>query len=165
MGGGCGDGRWRRPHGTTSETHRPKPALEVLLSSEDIGADQAEAYGYINRALPDADLDAFVETLATRIAKFDKWAIAQTKRLVDTSLPPDVELGAGWGRVHRFARATRRTRGNQGSDGARLPQARGRRKSARILPGPNRALVFVSSTGTAGKDDRHEIRDQDRPAI
>src|ERR1700678_2978944 len=71
-------------------------ALEVLLSSEDIRADQAEAYGYINRALPDADLDAFVEALATRIAKFDKWAIAQTKRRVDTSLPPDVELGAGW---------------------------------------------------------------------
>jgi enoyl-CoA hydratase/carnithine racemase len=69
-------------------------ALEV--SSEDIRADQAEAYGYINRALPDADLDAFVEALATRIAKFDKWAIAQTKRLVNTSLPPDVELGAGW---------------------------------------------------------------------
>ncbi|WP_180540859.1 enoyl-CoA hydratase/isomerase family protein [Nevskia soli] len=71
-------------------------ALEVLLSSEDIGGDQAEAYGYVNRALPDADLDAFVETLATRIAKFDKWAIANTKRLVNTSLPPDVELGAGW---------------------------------------------------------------------
>jgi enoyl-CoA hydratase/carnithine racemase len=71
-------------------------ALEVLLSSEDIRADQAEAYGYINRALPDADLDAYVEALATRVAKFDKWAIAQTKRLVNTSLPPDVELGAGW---------------------------------------------------------------------
>src|SRR6202023_628468 len=71
-------------------------ALEVLLSSEDIRGDQAEAYGYINRALPDAELDAFVEALATRIAGFDKWAIAQTKRLVDTSLPPDVELGAGW---------------------------------------------------------------------
>jgi enoyl-CoA hydratase/carnithine racemase len=71
-------------------------ALEVLLSSEDIRADQAEAYGYINRALPDADLDAFVETLATRIAKFDKWAIANTKRLVNTSLPPDVEIDAGW---------------------------------------------------------------------
>jgi enoyl-CoA hydratase/carnithine racemase len=71
-------------------------ALEVLLSSEDIRAEQAETYGYINRALPDADLDAFVEGLATRIAKFDKWAIANTKRLVNTSLPPDVELGAGW---------------------------------------------------------------------
>ena len=71
-------------------------ALEVLLSSEDITGDRAEAYGYVNRALPDAELDAFVEALATRIAKFDKWAIANTKRLVNASLPPDVELGAGW---------------------------------------------------------------------
>ena len=71
-------------------------ALEVLLSSEDIRADRAEAFGYINRALPDADLDAFVEALATRIARFDKWAIGNTKRLVNTSLSPDVELGAGW---------------------------------------------------------------------
>src|SRR6202021_1364585 len=71
-------------------------ALEVLLSSEDIRGDQAEAYGYVNRSLPDADLDAFVEALAPRVAKFDKWAIANTKRLVNTSLPPDIELGAGW---------------------------------------------------------------------
>jgi enoyl-CoA hydratase/carnithine racemase len=71
-------------------------ALEALLSSEDIRGEQAEAYGYVNRALPDAELDAFVEKLATRIAQFDKWAIATTKRLVNTSLPPDVELGAGW---------------------------------------------------------------------
>jgi enoyl-CoA hydratase/carnithine racemase len=71
-------------------------ALEVLLGSDDIRGEQAEAYGYVNRALPDADLDAFVEAFATRIAGFDKWAIASTKRLVNTSLPPDVELGAGW---------------------------------------------------------------------
>jgi enoyl-CoA hydratase/carnithine racemase len=71
-------------------------ALEVLLSSEDIRGEQAEAYGYVNRALPDADLDAFVEAFATRIAGFDKWAIANTKRLVNTSLPADVELAAGW---------------------------------------------------------------------
>lgn len=71
-------------------------AMEVLLSSEDITGEQAEAYGYINRALPDVELDAYVDALATRISRFDKWAIAQTKRLVNTSLPPDVELGAGW---------------------------------------------------------------------
>ena len=71
-------------------------AMEVLLTSEDIRAEQAEAWGYINRALPDAELDAYVDAVATRIARFDKWAIAQTKRLVNTSLSPDVELGAGW---------------------------------------------------------------------
>jgi enoyl-CoA hydratase/carnithine racemase len=71
-------------------------ALEVLLSSEDYRGEQAEAYGYVNRAMPDAELDAFVEALATRIARFDKLAIANTKRLVNTSLSPDIELGAGW---------------------------------------------------------------------
>lgn len=71
-------------------------AMEVLLGSDDIRGEQAEAYGYVNRALPDGELDDYVEALATRISKFDKWAIGQTKRLVNSSLPPDVELGAGW---------------------------------------------------------------------
>ena len=72
-------------------------ALEVLLSADDIGAADAERLGYVNRALPDAELDNFVDALATRIASFDKWAIANTKRLVnEASLPADVEIRAGW---------------------------------------------------------------------
>jgi enoyl-CoA hydratase/carnithine racemase len=72
-------------------------ALEVLLSSDDIRGADAELYGYVNRALPDAQVDNFVAALATRIASFDKWAIANTKRLVnEASLPPDVEMRAGW---------------------------------------------------------------------
>src|SRR6267154_291021 len=72
-------------------------ALEVLLGSDDIGGDLAASYGYVNRSLPDAELDDFVDALANRIASFDKWAIANTKRLVNAaSLPPDVEIAAGW---------------------------------------------------------------------
>jgi enoyl-CoA hydratase/carnithine racemase len=72
-------------------------ALEVLLGSDDIGGDLAQAYGYVNRSLPDAELDGFVDALANRIASFDKWAIANTKRLVNAaSLPADVEIAAGW---------------------------------------------------------------------
>jgi enoyl-CoA hydratase/carnithine racemase len=72
-------------------------ALEVLLSADDIGAADAERLGYVNRAVPDAELDSFVDALATRIASFDKWAIANTKRLVNAAnLPPDVEIRAGW---------------------------------------------------------------------
>src|SRR5881409_1371273 len=58
-------------------------ALEVLLGADDIHGDLAERYGYVNRSLPDADLDEFVDALATRISSFDKQAIAETKRLVD----------------------------------------------------------------------------------
>src|SRR5882762_430778 len=72
-------------------------ALEVLLSADDIRGADAERLGYVNRALPDAELEDFVDALATRIASFDKWAIANTKRLVNqASLPPDVEIRAGW---------------------------------------------------------------------
>jgi enoyl-CoA hydratase/carnithine racemase len=72
-------------------------ALEVLLGADDIRGELAEAYGYVNRSLPDAELDGFVEALATRVASYDKWAIANTKRLVNAaSLPPDVEIAAGW---------------------------------------------------------------------
>jgi enoyl-CoA hydratase/carnithine racemase len=72
-------------------------ALEVLLGADDIRGELAEAYGYVNRSLPDAELDGFVDALATRIASYDRWAIANTKRLVNAaSLPPDVEIAAGW---------------------------------------------------------------------
>ena len=72
-------------------------ALEVLLGADDINGDLAELYGYVNRSLPDAELDAFVDSLARRIASFDKQAIADTKKLVDVaSLPPDSEILPEW---------------------------------------------------------------------
>ena len=72
-------------------------ALEVLLGADDIPGDLAELYGYVNRSLPDADLDAFVDALATRIASFDKRAISETKRFADVaSLPPDYEIAPEW---------------------------------------------------------------------
>lgn len=72
-------------------------ALEVLLGSDDITGDIAELYGYVNRALPDAELDGFVDALARRIASFDKHAIAETKRLANQAdLPPDSEIAPEW---------------------------------------------------------------------
>src|ERR1700678_1960634 len=72
-------------------------ALEVLLVADDVNGDLAQLYGYVNRSLPDAQLDAFVDNLATRIASFDKHAISETKRLVDlNSLPSDAEIAPEW---------------------------------------------------------------------
>src|SRR5580765_3716777 len=63
-------------------------ALEIILGANDFDGDTAERYGYVNRALPDAELDAFVDALARRIASFDQRAIAAAKSLVnDVSLP------------------------------------------------------------------------------
>src|SRR5215470_11330003 len=72
-------------------------ALEVLLGADDISGELAERYGYVNRALPDVELDAYVDELANRIASFDKRAISETKRFVDVaSLPPDYEIAPEW---------------------------------------------------------------------
>jgi enoyl-CoA hydratase/carnithine racemase len=72
-------------------------ALEVLLGADDVDGELAERYGYVNRSLPDSELDGFVNALAMRIASFDKEAIAETKRLVNVaSLPPDVEIKPEW---------------------------------------------------------------------
>jgi enoyl-CoA hydratase/carnithine racemase len=72
-------------------------AMEILLGADDIDGDMAERYGYVNRALPDAELDRFVDALATRIASFDRQAIIDTKRLVNlASMPPDSEMQPGW---------------------------------------------------------------------
>jgi enoyl-CoA hydratase/carnithine racemase len=58
-------------------------ALEVLLGCNDLSAELAERYGYINRALPADELTPFVEQLAHRIASFPAHAIAHTKAAVD----------------------------------------------------------------------------------
>ena len=63
-------------------------ALEIILGANDFDGDTAERYGYVNRALPDAELDGFVDTLARRIASFDRRAVAAAKNLVNqVSLP------------------------------------------------------------------------------
>ena len=72
-------------------------ALEILLSGNDINGDIAERYWYVSRALPDAQLDKFVDTLARRIASFDRQSIADIKNIVNaSSLLSDQELGAEW---------------------------------------------------------------------
>lgn len=72
-------------------------ALEVLMGADSINGDLAELYGYVNRSMPDSDLDSFVDALARRISSFDKQAIAETKRFVDlNSLPPDAEIAPDW---------------------------------------------------------------------
>jgi enoyl-CoA hydratase/carnithine racemase len=68
-------------------------ALEIVLSGNDFDGELAERYGYINRALPDAELDRFVDALARRIASFDRPAIAAAKNLINrVSLPSADDL-------------------------------------------------------------------------
>ena len=71
-------------------------ALEILLGGDDIPAGLAAEYGYVNRLIPDAEIEGFTDAFARRIAAFDKVAVAGIKKLVDVAtLPEDDEFAAG----------------------------------------------------------------------
>src|SRR5256886_17591553 len=63
-------------------------ALEVILGCEDVSAELAERWGYLNRALPPAELGPFVERLALRIASFPAEAVGLAKAGVNAAELP-----------------------------------------------------------------------------
>lgn len=66
-------------------------ALEIILGAEDFDADTAERYGWVNRAIPDADFESFVDRWARRVAYFDRDAIAIAKStLISHGGLPDI---------------------------------------------------------------------------
>src|ERR1700716_2220312 len=66
-------------------------AMEVILGAGDFDADVAERYGWVNRALPDAELDAFVARLARRIASFPVDAVRSTKQVLNELTLPGAD--------------------------------------------------------------------------
>src|SRR5437879_1438804 len=66
-------------------------AMEAILGADDFDAEQAERYGWINRTLPDADLDAFVARLARRIASFPADAVRSAKRVLNELTLPGAD--------------------------------------------------------------------------
>jgi len=68
-------------------------ALEAVLTSQDYDAATAERWGWVTRAIPDAELDTFVDSIVQRLAAFDRAALATAKRMVNRAvLPPDADL-------------------------------------------------------------------------
>ncbi|MBB5829105.1 enoyl-CoA hydratase/carnithine racemase [Micromonospora carbonacea subsp. aurantiaca] len=65
--------------------------MEVLLTGQDYDADRAAQYGWAARAIPDAELDDFVNAVARRIASFDRQAITAVKTQVNRSTLPSEE--------------------------------------------------------------------------
>ena len=81
-------------------------AMEVILSAADFDADEAERYGWINRALPDAELDAFVARLARRIASFPADAVRSTKQVLnELTLPGANAMRADARRFQQLVRS------------------------------------------------------------
>ncbi|MCQ3812312.1 MAG: enoyl-CoA hydratase/isomerase family protein [Acidimicrobiia bacterium] len=67
-------------------------ALEIVLSGNDVTAEEAEAIGYVNRVLPSDQLRSHTAQVARRIAASPRLSIAKAKQAVDAALGP-VEPG------------------------------------------------------------------------
>ena len=59
-------------------------ASEIILGGDDFSADEAERYGWINRALPPTELPTFVARLARRIASYPALALQEAKRTIQS---------------------------------------------------------------------------------
>jgi enoyl-CoA hydratase/carnithine racemase len=100
-------------------------ALEIVLVADDLDGPRAEQYGYVNRTVPDDELESEVEAIASRLASFDHNAIALAKGYVDrVTLPPDEELPPALrdffetsARPETLARTTRLAELGLGTDG------------------------------------------------
>lgn len=66
-------------------------ALEIVLGARDFDADQAEAYGTINRALDADEIGPFIDDLARRIALWPSASINATKQAVLESIDRPIE--------------------------------------------------------------------------
>jgi len=58
-------------------------ALEIIIGANDFDADTAERYGWVNRSIPDAQLDGFVDDLARRIASYQTPTIELAKKTIN----------------------------------------------------------------------------------
>lgn len=99
MAPGGGGSEWLPRHVGRSR------ALEIILSAEDYDALTAERYGWVTRAVPDAELDAYVDRLARRIAGFSSESIATTKQAVNARQAPPAreELADSFATILRLA--------------------------------------------------------------
>ena len=59
-------------------------ASEIIFGGDDFSADEAERYGWINRALPPTELPTFVARLARRIASYPALALQEAKRTIQS---------------------------------------------------------------------------------
>jgi enoyl-CoA hydratase/carnithine racemase len=100
-------------------------AIEIVLGGEDFDAELAERYGWINRAIPEVELDDFVGNYVRRILSFDKQALSTAKTTINQfGLPDTAQLQAtqdtffktfGWpGALERFPKLRARGIGTAG---------------------------------------------------
>ena len=142
-------------------------AMEAILGADDFDAKVAERYGWINRALPDAELDGFVARLARRIGSFPADAVRMPKRQLNELTMPAAD--AIRGRLPPVPPAGHRGRGQAadrrpvrpGSADPRPPRARPRRPPRSPVTGAPKCQKEVIGNSEQAQIVSH--RGPDRP--
>src|SRR5450432_146929 len=63
-----------------------KKTYELILTGEALSAEEALHFGFVNKVVPEADLNAHVEQLMVRISEFSGPVLEVTKRVIGNSI-------------------------------------------------------------------------------
>lgn len=79
--------------GTTRTVMMAGPArgMEILLSTRDFTGKEFERYGLVNRALPDGEIDSYVEALVDQLAKRTPEVLLMHRAVIDQAVSPFIE--------------------------------------------------------------------------
>src|SRR5512142_1173079 len=60
----------------------PKKTYELILTGEAMSAEEAHAYGFVNKIVPEADLEKAVKEVIARIGEFSAPVLEMTKKVI-----------------------------------------------------------------------------------
>jgi enoyl-CoA hydratase/carnithine racemase len=63
-----------------------KKTYELILTGEALSAEEALNFGFVNKVVPEADLQKHVDTLIARIGEFSGPVLEVTKRVISSSI-------------------------------------------------------------------------------
>jgi cyclohexa-1,5-dienecarbonyl-CoA hydratase len=64
----------------------PKRSYELILTGQALTAEDAQALGFVNKVVPEAELTKEVNAILTRIGEFSAPVLEMTKRVISTSI-------------------------------------------------------------------------------